>query len=161
MSDLKENPFDFTIFKNWVGLLGNIIAIIFFISPITLMRKLFNNEISAYKIPYLILMMNVMNCVLWLSFGILNNDFFIIFGNAIGYVLNSIYLGIFFYFMFNKKILYMTFFNIVSLGITLSCLILLAFVLKLTELAKNSAMIFNILMYGAPGQKIVTNIFKF
>lgn len=155
MSDLKENPFDFTIFKNWVGLLGNILSIIFFFSPISLIIKVHKGYLSPNNTPYLIMMMNIMNCVLWLSFGILHDEFFLLFCNAVGYSLNSIYLGLFFIYWFKKKIWLIVFLIILSLGISLSCLFFLTYVFKALYVAKYSAMIFNVLIYIAPGQKIV------
>jgi len=152
---IKPNPFDLTIFKNWVGLIGNIFAIIFFVAPISLMMKLKKKEQDPKNTPYLIMMMNIMNCVLWLSFGYLIDDYFIIFGNAIGLFLNLIYLGLYFYFRFESKANLYVFLNIISIAVALSLFLFLSCVLKNEDLAKYSAMVFNILMYASPGQKIV------
>jgi hypothetical protein len=155
MTDIKPNPFDLSIFKNCVGLVGNVFAIIFFIAPIDLMMKLKNKEQDPKNTPYLIMTMNVMNCVLWLSFGYLINDYFIMFGNSIGLLLNLIYLCLYFYFRFEKSVNLYVFLSFISNAVAISLFIFLAFVLRVEEVAKYSAMIFNILMYGAPGQKIV------
>jgi len=149
------DPFDFTFFINWLGLFGNIFAIIFFIAPINLIIKLHNKELHPEKTPYLIMTMNIMNCFLWLSFGYLIDDFFIMLGNGIGYPLNLLYLSCFFYYYMNRKLLKSLLLIIPAILISGGLFLLLIFVIKDLDISKYSAMFFNILMFGAPGQKIV------
>ncbi len=101
------------------------------------------------------MMMNVMNCVLWLSFGYLNFDYYIMFGNSIGLFLNLIYLCFYFYIRFNRVPYIYLILSFVCILFSAGLFVLLSFVLKKEELAKYLAMFFNIFMYAAPGQMIV------
>lgn len=150
-----DNPFDFTQFINLLGLFGNIFAIILFISPFLLIIKLHKREIDPQQFPYLIMMMNVMNCFLWLSYGILIEDFFIKLANGIGYPINMIYLCLFFFYRSDRSFGRSLFFILPSIIISAGLFYLLAYVIQNTDLTKFSAMIFNIFMYAAPGQNIV------
>lgn len=160
MNEFKntDNPFDFTHFINLLGLFGNIFAIILFISPFFLMIKLHKRELHPEQFPYLIMMMNMMNCFLWLSYGILIDDFFIKLANGIGYPINLIYLCLFFFYRADRSIGRSLFLILPSIIISAGLFFLLAFVIQNTNLSKFSAMIFNIFMYAAPGQNIV-NLF--
>lgn len=150
-----NDPFDFTKFINWLGLMGNIFAIIFFIAPISLMVKLHKKEQDPAKIPYLIMIMNVMNCFLWFSYGILIEDFFIMLANGIGYPTNLIYLCLFFFYKADRNFLKSLGFILPSIILSGALFAALAFWIKIQDVSKYSAMVFNIFMYGAPGQNIV------
>lgn len=152
-----NDPFDFTQFKNLLGLAGNILAITFFIAPISLMRKLHKREQDPKDIPYFIMLMSIMNCVLWVSYGILKtaDKFFILLANGIGFPINLFYLCLYFFYKADrdcgKSLMYILPSIICSCGI----LALFTWGIKIIEVAQYSAMIFNIFMYGSPGQNIV------
>ena len=162
MDVLKDanNPFDFNKFINWLGLLGNIFAIIFFIAPISLMIKLHKREQDPGKIPYLMMIMNVMNCFLWFSYGILINDFFVMLANGIGYPINMIYLCLFFFYKYERNCLKSMVYILPSIIVSGGLFALLAFYIKNEDVSKFSAMFFNIFMYGAPGQNIVKCLYS-
>lgn len=151
-----NDPFDFTKFINLLGLLGNLFAIIFFIAPIGLMVKLHKKEINHSKIPYLMMIMNVMNCFIWFSYGLLIDDFFIKLANGIGYPTNLVYLCLFFFYKFDRNCLKSMAFILPSIIVSGGFFYLLAYVIKNENVSKYSAMVFNIFMYGAPGQNIVS-----
>jgi len=151
----SDDPFDFSKFINMLGLFGNIFAIIFFIAPISLMIKLHKKEVDPIKIPYLIMLMNVFNCFLWLSYGVLINDFFLKLANGIGYPVNLIYLCLFFYYKEDSNYFKSLIFIFPSIIISGGLFVLLAYVIEDKNISRYSAMIFNILMYSAPGQNIV------
>jgi len=152
---LSDDPFDFTQFINILGLLGNIFAIIFFVIPITLIIKLHKKEINPNNVPYLMMIMNVLNCLLWFSYGILKNDFFLKLANGIGYPINLIYLCLYFFYKAERQTIKSLFLILPTIIFSAGLLFLLAYVIENQDLSKFSAMVFNILMYGAPGQKIV------
>lgn len=166
MNPLYENQddeFDYTQFKFWLGLLGNVFAIFFFIAPISLMIKLNKKQIDPLKVPYLIMIMNVTNCFLWFSYGILkeNNKFFIELANGIGYPINLVYLVLYWFYRCEKKFINSLMFILPSIIFSGALFALLTFVIKSQDLSKYSAMVFNIFMYGAPGQNIVNRLFIF
>ena len=150
-----NNPLDFSIFKNFVGLFGNIFGLTFYIAPIILMVKLHKKQLDPLKTPYLIMIMNVMNCLLWASYGFLIDDFFLILANGIGCPINLLYLCMYFFYRSEKKILKSFILIFPTLIFVLGLFYFLTFTLKNEEVSNYSAMIFNILMYGAPGQNIV------
>ena len=158
MNLTKDDPFDFTIFKNLVGLAGNIFAIIFFITPALLMIKLHRKEQDPLKTPYFMMIMNIMNCVLWFSYGILKNDFFIKLANGIGFPLNTIYLCIYFFYRSEKNLMKSLTFIVPTIILGGAIFSILTYLVVSQDVSKYSAMVFNIFMYGAPGQKIV-NLF--
>jgi hypothetical protein len=156
-----SNQFDFSIPKNIIGLCNNIFAILFCISPIFMLRSIHRNEIHAKDIAYSVMLLTILNCLSWLSFGIITKDFFIKFGNTIGLTSNLIYLSIYFYYRFidDKKL-----FIFSTIGINLfsiSLWVFLSFILKNPDVSKFTAMIFNILMFISPSQKLVCIIIKY
>jgi uncharacterized protein with PQ loop repeat len=152
-----NNPFDFTQFKNLLGLFGNIFAIFFFISPISLMRQLHNRQKDPKDIPYLVMIMSIMNCVLWLSYGILktSDKFFICLANGIGFPINLIYLCLYFFYRSDRDCAKSLLLIAPTLVLSGGLFAVLTYVLKISEVCQYSAMVFNIFMYGSPGQNIV------
>lgn len=156
----KIEPVDGLVtLKTYVGAIGNIFAIILFISPITLMIKLHKKQIDPLKVPWLIILMNIMNCILWLSFGIITEDIFLCVCNGVGFGLNIIYICLYFIYRYRQELKLA--FVYCSLAIISTAFILLfyAFVLKSQGVAQYSAMLFNVFMYAAPGQRIVNLIY--
>jgi solute carrier family 50 protein (sugar transporter) len=154
-NDLNETDND--SFKNILGICGNIIVLFFFISPISFIKKLHKREQDPKDVPYLIMVMTVMNCILWLSYGIINtNDrFFIILGNAIGFPINLIYLCLFFFYKNERKFGKASLYIFPSIIVSLGFFIIFTYVIKIIEVSQFTAMFFNILMYAAPGQNLV------
>jgi len=156
MSDNQNAIADTVAFKSYVGIIGNIFAMLLFIAPITLMIKLHKNQVDPLKVPFLVMMMNIMNCVLWLAYGILAKDIFFMVCNGVGYSLNLIYLCLYFIYRWRKDFKQALVFCALSVISAMFILVLIAFVFLSKGAAQYSAMIFNIFMYAAPGQKIVS-----
>jgi len=157
MSDLDKLDLvaDTAAFKSYVGIIGNIFAMILFIAPITLMIKLHKKQVDPQRVPYLIMMMNIMNCVLWLSYAIITSDIFLGVCNGVGFFFNIIYLCLYFFYRYRKDYKTALLYNALAVISTLFILVLFSFVFKSQGVAQYSAMIFNIWMYAAPGQKLV------
>jgi len=157
MSDVDKQDLvaDTIAFKSYVGIIGNIFAIQLFISPITLMIKLYKNQEDPLKVPYLIIMMNIMNCVLWFSFGIITSDIFLGVCNGVGFSSNLIYLCLFFIYKFSKDLKNALIYSALAVISVLFILVLYSFVFKSQGVAEYSAMFFNIFLYAAYGPKIV------
>lgn len=142
-------------FKIYVGVLGNIFAFIFFLSPIPMIIKICKRKLDPLQTPYLIFIMNCMTCLLWLSYGIIIFDEFLIFSNIVGLTINFVYLSIYIIIIFKKRG-FTTFFLIIgSIIFAGFVLFILAFAIDNQPIAEYSAMIFNIFMLAAPGQKAV------
>ena len=150
-----NNPFDFSNFKNLVGLFGNIFAISFLISPAILLLKIHKRQQDPLKTPYFMMVMNIINCVCWFSYGFLINDFFIQLANGIGFSLNTIYLCIYFFYRLKRNFLKSMMSIIPTVIIPIGLFFLLVFLIKSQDFSRYSAMIFNVFMYGAPGHRIV------
>ena len=155
----NTNPFDFSIPKNIIGLLGNITAISLFISPIFMIISICKREMKAKDIAYSLMLMSILNCLSWLSFGILEKDIFMILGNSIGYILNLIYFSIFLFFRFEENRPIFILLTFVLFVVTGFLWVGLSFLIKNKILSKYIAMTFNILLFASPGQKLV--IIKF
>jgi len=147
---------EFNTFQDWLGLLGNIFAIIFFILPIFQMIKLHKKIEDPKNVAYLMMIMNVMNCFLWLSYGILKNDFWVMLANGIGYPTNMIYLCVFFFYYFDRNFFKSLIYILPSIILSGGLFAILTYAIVSEDLSKYSACVFNVFMYGAPGQKIVT-----
>ena len=152
-----SDPFDFTLFKNWLGLAGNILAITFFVAPISLMKKLHKREQDPKDIPYLLMVMSIMNCVLWVSYGILktSDKFFILLANGIGFPINLFYLCLYFFYRSERDCAKSLVYIIPSIIISTGIYAIFTYAIDIIEVSQYSAMIFNIFMYGSPGQNIV------
>ena len=149
---------DTVALKSYVGIIGNIFAMVLFIAPITLMIKLHKKQVDPLKVPYLVMLMNIMNCVLWLSYGIITSDIFLCVCNGVGFSFNIVYFCLYFIYRYRKDFKNALVYCSLAVISTLFILILFAWVFKSQGVAQYSAMIFNIFMYAAPGQNLVTDI---
>jgi len=155
---LDENdPFDFSYFKNLLGLFGNILAIFFFIAPISIMIKLHKKQQDPKDTPFLLFIATCLNCTFWTSYGILKtkNKFFILLCNSVGLPLNYIYFCFYLFYRFDRKcgksLLYM-----IGSGLFLGgVLSIWTYAIKLEIVSQYSAMIFNVILFATPGQNIV------
>ena len=140
-----------------VGLFGNIFAISFLISPAILLLKIHKRQQDPLKTPYLMMVMNIINCVCWFSYGFLINDFFIQLANGFGYSINTIYLCIYFFYRLNRNFIKSMMIIFPTVIIAVGLFFLLSFAIKNEDVSRYSAMVFNIFMYAAPGQRFVNN----
>lgn len=147
------------LFQVIAGWIGNALALFFFFSPALVIYKLMKKEIEAKTIPYVLFLANLMNCLLWFIYGYRKEDNQVYICNGIGCSITLIYLIVYWYYFVHKKILH-------YLGLMLATLVVMAgvfsacmFWVSNNEITGYVAMVFNIIMYAAPGQKIVKFIF--
>jgi solute carrier family 50 protein (sugar transporter) len=136
-----------------LGAMGNAIAIIFFIVPITIMIDLYRNK-DTNKIPYLLFIFTILNCEFWAIYGMKLNAWPIWLCNSVGIVTNHIYLTMFFIYLditINKKI---TFIASLYVSFVFSFALVYIFVDD-TKVVGTIAMIVNILMFISPLQKLI------
>ena len=55
------------------GFSGNIFALLYFFTPMKDMYGLFTGKVDVNKLPYLIFVFNLLNCVFWMAYGFLPN----------------------------------------------------------------------------------------
>ena len=91
------------LLKTIFGLLGFILGLIFGISPYTYFKKIKAHEINLPDIPLLMFVFNYFNNQLWLSYGILLNEFIMIFGNFISLIINIIFIILYIYYYVDKQ----------------------------------------------------------
>lgn len=142
-------------FQITAGWTGNAFALFFFFSPAVIILKLIKRQIEVVTIPYLLLMANIMNCLLWFIYGYRKNDIQVSFCNSIGAVINVIYLAIFWYYFIGKNIPKYLCLDLLTFGLLSGIFYFFMFSVEDFEITGYTAMVFNIFMYAAPGQKLV------
>lgn len=139
------------------GWVGSIISTFFFITPVVPFLKLMKEEITIKESPGILLVCSLMNCILWADYGLLKNRYLQYGPNGLGGSITLIFVTIFLIYLAGKRldfaILYVSGLLIVVVG-----LFLLFYHVIDVELTGLIVMIFNVLMYAAPGEKMYTVI---
>jgi uncharacterized protein with PQ loop repeat len=145
------------LFKEIVGWTGNVLALFFFVTPMLAMYNLMKGIISSKDVSYFMFIANILNCVLWFIIGIFLEDITIWGCNGLGAVLNIIYLLIFWLYFVEKNILKYFLYLFLTIGGIAALFSSFYFGAgkENNETTKYVAMVFNILMYAAPCQKLV------
>lgn len=94
-----------TTFETINGIVGNAISVFFYISPITLFISLIKGKTTTDKIPYLMFVINVINNVLWVVYGLQLKNVQLWAGNAIGGIASTIYICIYCVYILDKHVL--------------------------------------------------------
>lgn len=139
-----------------LGLAGNSISIIFFFMPTVMIINMFKTKDTS-KIPYLLFLFTILNCLFWLIYGIKNNAWPIWLCNGCGVLTNVIFMTAFLTAL-NKE-LFMRLFFIALLYTSLFSIFTFFNTYTNDKTNGTIAMIMNILMFAAPLQKIGT-VFK-
>jgi uncharacterized protein with PQ loop repeat len=77
-----------------MGTAQNILSIASFLAPLSTLRLVFERR-SAESVPFLLTMMNLFASVSWCIYGILKQDTFVYFGNALGALVSSLTMSLF------------------------------------------------------------------
>ena len=143
-----------------IGYLGNAFALFFFLSPIIIMYKLIKGHEDVDKIPGILLASQWFNCTLWLIYGIYIEKDEVVICNVIGASLSLIYITIYILYRFERVAMKLL---IILLTFGLMCGFFAGFYWGVSpidhEITGLVAMIFNIILYGSPGQNLIT-VFK-
>ena len=137
------------------GWVGTGISTYFYIAPVVPFLKLINGELTWKESPGVLLICSFLNCILWSNYGLLLNRFLIYFANGIGGVITLIWITIFLIHYADKKFGLAILYNCVLI-IAIVGLDLLFFYLVPYEVTGKVAMVFNVLMYASPGEKMIT-----
>ena len=125
---------DKELIKQIFGWTGTALAIIFFLTPAVPIYRLVNEQKKINEIPGLMLICSFMNCILWADYGLLDDAVQVYVANGIGGAISLIWITLL---MAGVGGISYVFYFIINKDITGLC-----------------AMVFNVLMYAAPGEKI-------
>ena len=143
---------------NIFGWVGTVISMFFYIAPVVPFLKLIKGEISCKESPGILLICSFMNCILWGDYGLLLDRFLIYFANGIGGTITLIWIVIFIIHYVEKRFAMALLYNLI-LTIAIVGIALLFFFIVPYEVTGKIAMVFNVLMYASPGEKMIT-VFK-
>jgi len=135
------------------GYVGTIIAIYFYLAPAVPFYQVLTNKLSYKDSPGVLLIMSFLNCILWADYGLVKNDFMVYFANGIGGTITLVFITVFLIFLGKKNLLLAGAYNLALMVVLVGTLLLFYFVVPM-NVTGYAAMIFNVLMYAAPGEKI-------
>ena len=145
------------IIKSLSGWLGTCLSLSFFLSPFVLFKQLYKDKIIPKKIPFFMLICNFMNCLLWLCYSLRLKDAAQMFiCNAIGGLITLCFIVYFYWRISNRAVLKFLGYVAISLSVIIIIVYICNNIIKNEELIGYVAMIFNVLLYAAPGQNIIT-----
>jgi len=137
------------------GWVGTALATYFYISPVVPFIKLIKGEITYKESPGVLLLCSFMNCILWVDYGLLQNNFQVYFANGLGGSITLIFITIFLIYVSELRIGFSLLYNFILIAV-ITGISLLCFYIVPSNITGTAAMIFNVLMYAAPGEKIMT-----
>ena len=137
------------------GWVGTGISMFFYIAPVVPFLKLIKGEISCKESPGILLICSFMNCILWGDYGLLLDRFLIYFANGIGGTITLIWIVIFIIHYVEKRFAMALLYNLI-LTIAIVGIALLFFFIVPYQVTGKIAMVFNVLMYASPGEKMIT-----
>ena len=134
------------------GWVGTVIATYFYIAPVVPFWKVLNHKLDYKDSPGVLLIMSFMNCILWADYGLVKNDFMVYFANGIGGTITLVFISVYLVFLAKESIPLSL--GYIALLIAVIFGIMIGFFLIDYNITGYVAMIFNVLMYAAPGEKI-------
>ena len=146
------------LFGEIFGWVGTGIAIYFYLAPAVPFIKLVNDHLKVNEVPGVLLICSFMNCILWADYGLLDDTFQVYLANGIGGAITLIWITIFLIYI-GKQNIKIALLYIILLMICVGGISYVFYFLIDKDITGKVAMIFNILMYAAPGEKIF-KVFK-
>ena len=137
------------------GYVGSLISTYFFLAPVVPILKLIKGESSVKDTPGILLICSLLNCILWAMYGLLKDRFLQYAPNGLGGSITLIWITIYLIYLGDKKIHFALLFNLCLIGCIVGLCMLFYFVID-AELTGKIVLIFNVLMYAAPGEKMYT-----
>ena len=135
------------------GWAGTIIATYFYLAPCIPFMQVLTGKLKYTDSPGILLIMSFMNCILWADYGLVKNDFMVYFANGVGGSITLVWITIFLVFVAKKNVFMALLFNVGLIIVVLLIMLLFYFWVNY-NITGYVAMIFNVLMYAAPGEKI-------
>ena len=149
---------DNKLFGEIFGWVGTAIATYFYLAPAVPFIKLVNDHLKVNEVPGILLICSFMNCILWADYGLLDDTFQVYLANGIGGAITLIWITIFLIYI-GKQNLKIALLYIILLIICVGGISYVFYFIIDKDITGKVAMIFNILMYAAPGEKIF-KVFK-
>ena len=135
------------------GWTGTAICIYFFLAPVVPFLEVLKGKLNYKDSPGVLLIMSFMNCALWADYGLVKNDFQVYFANGIGGTITLVWITIYLIFLGKTSPCLAFVYNAGLVLIVIGLMLLFYFIVSMT-MTGYCAMIFNVLMYAAPGEKI-------
>ena len=135
------------------GWTGTGLATYFYLAPGIPFYRLVNEQVKVNEVPGILLICSLMNCILWADYGLLDDSFQVYFANALGGVITLAWITIYLIFLVNKSFKLALLLMILLLG-AVGGISFVFYMIISTKLTGLIAMVFNVLMYAAPGEKI-------
>lgn len=145
------------IIEQVCGWFGSALALFFFISPVIPIIQLMKREITFDKIPGVLLLCSLLNCLLWGEFGLQLNKLPVIVSNGAGAAVTTVWLIIYWAYYADLHCFPTIVYNFLMLNVIGEVFYICYFYagLEYNYIVSYVAMVFNTLMFAAPGEKIV------
>ena len=143
------------LLKNIFGWVGTAISTFFYIAPIVPFSKLIKGDMTVKEVPGILLICTFMNCILWANYGLLKDRFLQYFPNGLGGAITLIYITIFLIHLAGQRINFALLYNFFLIIAIVGLSLLFYFVIDV-EITGKVVLIFNVLMFAAPGEKMYT-----
>ena len=142
------------IIESIFGWIGATISIYFYFAPGFPFYKVLKDQMNYQDLPVILLISSFLNCVLWADYGLIKNSTQIYITNSFGGTITLIWITIYLLYLGKKYFVVSLIINIIILIATGAISFLFYFIID-SNITGLIAMIFNILMYAAPGEKII------
>jgi len=134
--------------------LGTIFSVFLSFSPTVPFIQVFKKQEKIEILPEGMLLCQLLNRLLWASVWVMTNRTIPLINAAVGICITSFFIDLYFYLYFDRNI-YKAFFGYIALIIFELSISLSAIFYGSVPTVSLLAMIFNVAMYIAPGQKIL------
>ena len=149
---------DDKIIESIFGWIGLAISTYFYLSPAVPYYKVLRGDMDYKDSPAVLLFCNIMNCILWIDYGLLKDTFQLYLTCSIGGTITLIWITIYIIFLSKKSFFISLLILIMFLGILIGLAYYVFYTVLDVEITGIAALVFNILMLAAPGEKIYTVI---
>ena len=155
---LKVEPEElFEVIFEWIG---NILSMIYFITPLFNIVRMYKCKINPETFPLLLVLSILFNCLFWIIFAVQSPIWIsMLITNTVGLLANIIFLFLYLYLYLNREVK-----PFIGYGLfVVNCLIEVFYIMwsiiphqRTNDLVGFIAMIINMIMYASPIQNIVS-----
>ena len=141
------------IVKKIFGWVGTALSSYFFFAPIIPVLKIIKGKLDIKDAPYVLLFISLLNCILYIDYGLLKNDFAVYLTNIIGGAFTLIWLTCIILFLAKMKILFIILY-ILSLIIGFCGISIIFYLFVPADVTGIIDMVISILVFAAPLEKL-------
>ena len=142
------------IIESVFGWVGTIISIFFYIAPVAPFLKVLKEQMTYKDSPGILLICSFMNCILWADYGLAKNTTQVYVANSLGSTITLMWITIYLIYLGKKSFCLAFSLNILLLVLIAAISYIFYFIVDV-YITGLIAMVFNVLMYAAPGEKII------